>query len=357
MRPRPFGVGPAVRVRAIRGPRGDTWYWRAECHRRRATVWTGWARPEAVAVHVVAALTRDPAPEPQGQLVTMSELLDAFVEDCTLRAEVADLRVATMRRYRSACRRVGAVLGAARLDLVDQAAVDRARNRLLRQYAPLTVSSDLRIVRIGWEWGRLVGRIADRPMPRVRVNVPQVLRHTPTAYDVGRALDALDARVPWPSAMVRLLYVTGARLSEVATLQWSDIGAERMVVHGKRGPRLLPLTPPVVEVLDGLPRRSSRVLGVAARTSAGGIHRYVHAACQRASVAPFTPQGLRRAAVDRLQRQGVDPGTACALLGHSPAVMLEKYRQASQDDLNAAAAILAVVPSPDNLIIPTWSRQ
>lgn len=333
------------------------WYWRAEDHREpRNTVWTGWTTADEVAPLVVAAAARRPERTTDVEVSTVSDLFDAFVDDCDGRP---DLKPTTIRRYRAACRRVADTIGRVRIELVGAAVVESGRNRLLRTYAPHTVHHDLRIARIAWTWGRRLGYI-DRPMPIARVNLPALYRHTPTPRDVARALDALQGGPRWRRAMVRLLYATGARLGEVATLRWADVDGAggRMVVTGKRGPRMLPITRPIVEVLDELPHRVDYVLGVAPRTSAGKIHKHVRAACRRAAVPLFTPQGLRRAAVDRLQRQGVDPGTACALLGHSPAIMLEKYRQASEADLRAAAMVLATVPSADNLIVPPqWAGE
>ncbi len=62
---------------------------------------------------------------------------------------------------------------------------------------------------------------------------------------------------------------------------------------------------------------------------------------------PSRLTGLRRAAVDSLLRAGVDVGTACAILGHSPAVMLTRYRRATLDDARKAVltARLGSVPA------------
>ena len=49
-------------------------------------------------------------------------------------------------------------------------------------------------------------------------------------------------------------------------------------------------------------------------------------------------RGLRRLAVDTCARAGVDPATAAALLGQSPVVMLQMYRQVSEEDKRRAVA-------------------
>jgi integrase len=54
-------------------------------------------------------------------------------------------------------------------------------------------------------------------------------------------------------------------------------------------------------------------------------------------VAPFTPHGLRRMAVDRMARAGVEPAVAASITGHDPVVMLKHYRVVTDDDLRSAA--------------------
>ena len=51
----------------------------------------------------------------------------------------------------------------------------------------------------------------------------------------------------------------------------------------------------------------------------------------------FTPHALRRLAVDRMARAGVEPSVAASITGHDPIVMLKHYRVVSEDDLRAAA--------------------
>jgi integrase len=98
---------------------------------------------------------------------------------------------------------------------------------------------------------------------------------------------------------------------------------------------------------------ASSVFGVTPSYVRTRLGRAIRDACDDLELERFTPHGLRRAAVDAFQRAGVDVGSAAAYLGHSPQVMLEKYRTASLDDkrraeqatqLGAGLHLLAVVP-------------
>ena len=46
-------------------------------------------------------------------------------------------------------------------------------------------------------------------------------------------------------------------MSEIQTLRWEDVNLKAAKIglrDAKSGPRMVPLTPPLVKVLDGLPR-------------------------------------------------------------------------------------------------------
>ena len=69
----------------------------------------------------------------------------------------------------------------------------------------------------------------------------------------------------WPVAAIRLLTLTGARLSEVLNLRWKEIGelsgdgASARLEDSKTGPRTLWFGPEAVAVLAALPRQEGAV--------------------------------------------------------------------------------------------------
>ncbi len=63
----------------------------------------------------------------------------------------------------------------------------------------------------------------------------------------------------WPPAIaaIRLLMLTGCRKSEILTLRWDDVdrtAGEFRLRDGKRGPRMVALTTPILKVLDAIER-------------------------------------------------------------------------------------------------------
>lgn len=75
---------------------------------------------------------------------------------------------------------------------------------------------------------------------------------------LGAALRAVEGKEPWQAiAAIRLLLGTGARRSEVLSMQWEDIDLERMtwhLPHSKTGARTVFLNGLAAEVLLSLPR-------------------------------------------------------------------------------------------------------
>ena len=61
----------------------------------------------------------------------------------------------------------------------------------------------------------------------------------------------------WPTAIIRLLLLTGCRASEIRTLQWRDLRDGHLHLRdSKTGPRTVWLSTPSRGVLDGLPKTS-----------------------------------------------------------------------------------------------------
>ena len=93
-----------------------------------------------------------------------------------------------------------------------------------------------------------------REQSRERFLTPEEYRSARTALREAEANGSM-----WPPAIaaIRLLMLTGYRKSEILTLKWDDVdraaGGLRLR-DGKRGPRMVPLTPPVQKVLDGIER-------------------------------------------------------------------------------------------------------
>ena len=119
------------------------------------------------------------------------------------------------------------------------------------------------MLRTARQWGELAEQVPDacaniimnprRPVARY-LNRKELER-------LGVALDRREAAHPWPVTALRLLSLTGARLSEILNLRWDEIGdladggGSARLADSKTGPRTIWLGPEAARVITALPQR------------------------------------------------------------------------------------------------------
>lgn len=343
-KPRPRSVG-SVRLRAVRGPREDgRWYWRATRYEAGGehSVWTGWATT-AEADNSVAGLVaagKADAPRDPDRAETVRDLCELYLGR---QSERADIRPHSLVSLQNLLKRVVAGIGDVKIDRLDSATLERHRDARLRAGgAAASVRAELVRLRCAWTWGQEVGLTPPRALPRIRVTGPtKRSRQTPTRQDIGAVVAQLSG---WSRAAVHLYAATGCRVGELAALTWDavDLNRREITVTGKTGRRVVPLARSAADALaawrDEHPPASpgAPVWGVSRLTVSAKLRPILIGACTAAGVPVFAPQGLRRSAVDVLYRSGADIATAAAIVGHSPAVALAHYRQATSADMRRA---------------------
>ena len=151
-------------------------------------------------------------------------------------------------------------------------------------------------------------------------------------------------------ALLALLYGTGIRASECASLRSDNVDLAQLTitVHGKGGhERAIPLNPELAEVL----RTYAQARGLALPTapffrsrfgrslSRGGVYERVRTWGQRSRVGiPLSPHRMRHTFATHLVRAGVGLVTIRDLLGHRLITSTQIYLHVTADDLRAAAA-------------------
>lgn len=341
----------AIRARAIRGPNGDAWYWRAERHVDSATetVWSGWATlaelPDVLGA--VASVKPAKAPEVPSVLVTARDLLEHWYAGQNARE---DIRAKTKVVDRYFADQLCDGLGTVPLRTVGFGDLERYRDTRLRAGAATrTVEHEIRKFGQAWRWGRRRRLVPDREidLPKIRVTATRPKR-TPTRDEARCVLAAMDPTT-WPYVATLIIAHTGLRIHEVAALRWRDLrldGPEPVLNvpdRTKTGWRLVPITPAVATVLRawrGRARGDERVFKVVEGTILTSLsQRYIPAACEAAGVERFTPHALRRMVVDSLYDAGVEPATAGTITGHSPLTALRNYRGVAVERRRSAMAL------------------
>ncbi len=116
------------------------------------------------------------------------------------------------------------------------------------------------------QWGEIGEHVPD-PCANIAKNpLRPVARYLDRAEleRLGAVLNRHREEHPWPVAAIRLLTLTGARLSEITNLRWDEIrelsgdGASARLEDTKTGPRTIWLGPEAMQLFAALPRSGGR---------------------------------------------------------------------------------------------------
>ncbi len=174
------------------------------------------------------------------------------------------------------------------------------------------------------------GIVDTNPLVGLRAPARERSRERVLADPELRAVWRACAELGWPfGPIVQLLILTAARRGEVAGLRWSELDLERRLwlkpaERTKAGrAHELPLSPAVVDLLEGLPRIDSSELAFPAR-GGGHVTAFAHAKVQLdrlSGVAGWRYHDLRRSAASGMAKLGHPPHVVGAVLDHSPAAL------------------------------------
>ena len=238
--------GPGGSRRATLGRHGDT---SPEQARRRAA--------EAIDRIKRGEDPLPPAPEPEP---TMAVIAERYMRDYV----PAHCKASSAEVYRRALDiHILPALGEMPVGAVGSEHVSELHYAMRGE--PYAANAALKIVgkmlSLAVEWGlREAGPNPCRAVRKYRTR-PRERFLTDAEYcRLGRALNVLEARGKvsrHAAAAIRLLVLTGCRRNEVLELRWDDMdrtAGELRLRDGKTGARMVPLTPAVSGVLEGIPR-------------------------------------------------------------------------------------------------------
>ena len=155
------------------------------------------------------------------------------------------------------------------------------------------------------------------------------------------------------AAAIKLLVFTGARLSEVLTLQWRYVDLEREQLHlpdSKTGQKTIYLNHPAIEILNSLPRLQNNpyvIIGKNAETHMVTIKRPWALVCEAAGFEDLRLHDLRHSFASLAAAQGASLPMIGKLLGHSNPATTARYAHLADavvhDVSRAVGAGLSVV--------------
>ena len=180
-----------------------------------------------------------------------------------------------------------------------------------------------------------------REKPRERFLTPDEYRSVGAALKEAEAVGSM-----WPPAIaaIRLLMLTGCRKSEILTLKWDDVdrtAGEFRLRDGKRGPRMVPLTTPVLKVLEGIGCVEGNpwvVRGKKPGAHLPDLNNFWNRIQARAGLEGVRIHDLRHSHASEALALGESLTMIGKLLGHSKVGTTARYAHLAHDGEKAAAA-------------------
>ena len=147
---------------------------------------------------------------------------------------------------------------------------------------------------------------------------------------------------PWAIAAIRLLMLTGARLSEILTLKWDYVDIERASMRlpdSKTGAKTIYLNAPALEVLASVPRvegNSYVICGEKAGAHLVNLQKPWRRIRRLADLEDLRIHDLRHSFASVAVAGGMSLPLIGALLGHSQPATTARYAHLSSDPLRTA---------------------
>ncbi len=342
-----FGVrvhatGRKVYVVQSRGPTGP----KRVTLGRHGDLSTDEARKRAAVVIDRIKRGEDPVPAPPEPELTVSELSEHF-----MRVHVkVHCKPSTAAKYRLVLdKHILPVLGGMSISEVGRGEIAALHHRLhdTPAMANGTVNILSKMFSLAEAWDRIPpGRNPCRSVRRYKMRSRERFLTPEEFRRLGRVLrDAETDGSVWPPAIaaLRLLMLTGCRKSEILTLRWDDVdrtAGELRLREAKSGPRMVPLTMPVLAVLDGIPRIDGNpwvIVGRKPDSHLPDLQRYWMRICERAVLDDVRIHDIRHSYASRALALGEGLPTIGKLLGHRKVSTTARYAHLMRDAEKVAA--------------------
>ena len=149
-------------------------------------------------------------------------------------------------------------------------------------------------------------------------------------------------------AALRLLMLTGCRLSEILTLKWDDVDritGEFRLRESKTGARMVPLTPAAETVLEGIARVAGNPWVIVGKKPGGHLTTITpewYRLRKRAGLEDVRIHDLRHSYASRALANGESLSMIGKLLGHADLQSTARYAHLARDQEKTAAEKVAV---------------
>ncbi len=191
------------------------------------------------------------------------------------------------------------------------------------------------------------GHIETNPASGVRPNPKRRFNRFLSRDEARRLhaeLDRLVAERPGRAAqadIIRVLYYTGCRCSEIRTLRWCEVGAETLdLVDSKTGPRKVYLNSEARRIIERQPRAGSDHVFPSSSDPTLPVSESMRlwlTLRKRAGIEDVRLHDLRHNYASQAVLSGVPLPTVARLLGHRQVSMSLRYAHVADQEVEAAA--------------------
>lgn len=344
MRPKPQTWADYT-FRVVRGPnKQGEWYWRAttkEDHKEKnvAAFWSHEA--ELVETFVQIDKVNAEFIVDANKTITLWDVVCRWMND-----KQADFGSTTLESYKVRQRALEPFTNGLDVQKLTPTELDLLVRTINEKYSDAATNNMVRVLTMAWSYGVRV-RMVSGPLHIQRVKRPKLVhdKYVPSDNELDLLEEQINKRPDnrWAVMFYRLSRYTGARLGEVADLNWSsvDLRRNRLTLNGKTGPRTIPIVPELRPHLVTWQESHPDEFWPVGRWSLMGFNDALKRAGKALGIKErITNHAIRRAFVRRLKRGDVDVKTSATWMGHSEVVMLQLYAETTDDDLMEAAGKL-----------------
>ncbi len=316
------------------------------------------ARAAAMDYRARIARGEDPAadkktPEPEER--TVSSLIDEFVK------RHASFNKSGKETERILRREVEPTFGTRDYRSITKAEMIGLIETITDRGAPVLARNTLAAVRKMFNWAVSRDLLDRSPCDRVKAPGKAPKRERALAAEEVRAVWRAAQEIEWPfGPLIQLLMLSGQRRTEIANLRWSWIDEEKKIIAfpatimKNSREHLLPMSPPVAEIVKDLPRfrgddRLFRSRTNASKNVVSGFSKAKRRLDQLSGVADWVLHDIRRTVATQMNALGIQDTTVDRVLSHvipgvSGVYNKHKYLDEKREALERWAAFLIALP-------------
>jgi integrase len=285
------------------------------------------ARKAAAALYARVKLGGDPAQERDGTRARSGETVGALLRQY-LPAKAKGVRPKTMQDIEHALLDLAKPLHGLNVAQVDRRAVAARLTAVTAGAGPVAANRFRTSLSTFFTWAIAQGLIEHNPVTGTAKNPERSRDRVLSDSELVTIWRACESERSDLGPILRLLMLTGARATEIASLQWSEVTDSHIVIPGTRvkngRPLVIPLTGLVRSILDARPRATDDyVFGRRAGRPFSGWGLALAKLNARiaetagAPLAHWTPHDIRRSVATGLAELGQPPHIVELILNHA----------------------------------------